>query len=147
MVDLDKLQTMWQQDCNIDDINLDKESLNTPNLHAKYVVILSTAKLNLQKERSDYYKLRRYKWRYYRGELSLNELKELGWEQWQGAKPLKNEMDEQLEGDFDLIKKKDKIAYWETNVDFLERVLRSISSRGWDIKNAIEWHKFTNGVM
>ena len=146
-MDLDKSQTMWQNDAKVDDINLDKESLNIPNLHAKYVTILSTAKLNLQKERSDYYKLRRYKWRYYRGELSLNELKELGWEQWQGAKPLKNEMDEQLEGDFDLIKKKDKIAYWETNVDFLERVLRSISSRGWDIKNAIEWHKFTNGVM
>ena len=141
-MDLDKLQTMWQNDAKVDDINLDKESLNIPNLHAKYVTLLSTAK-----ERSDYYKLRRYKWRYYRGELSLNELKELGWEQWQGAKPLKNEMDEQLEGDFDLIKKKDKIAYWETNVDFLERVLRSISSRGWDIKNAIEWHKFTNGVM
>lgn len=147
MVDLDKLQTMWQQDCNIDDINLDKESLNTPNLHAKYVVILSTAKLNLQKERSDYYKLRRYKWRYFRGEMSQRELDDLGWEQYLGSKPLKNEMDEHLDGDFDLIKKKDKIAYWETVVDFVERILRSINSRGWDIKNAIEWHKFTNGVM
>ena len=147
MVDLDILQTMWQQDCNIDDINLDKESLNTPNLHAKYVVILSTAKLNLQKERSDYYKLRRYKWRYFRGEMSQRELDDLGWEQYLGSKPLKNEMDEHLDGDFDLIKKKDKIAYWETVVDFVERVLRSINSRGWDIKNAIEWHKFTNGVM
>jgi hypothetical protein len=147
MVDLDKLQTMWQQDCKIDDINLEKESLNTPNLHAKYVVILSTAKLNLQKERSDYFKLRRYKWRYFRGELSQRELEELGWEQYLGSKPLKNEMDEHLDGDFDLIKKKDKIAYWETVVDFVERVLRSVNSRGWDIKNAIEWHKFTNGVM
>lgn len=147
MVDLDKLQTMWQQDCKIDDINLDKESLQTPNLHAKYVVILSTAKLNLQKERSDYYKLRRYKWRYFRGEMSQRELEELGWEQYLGSKPLKNEMDEHLDGDFDLIKKKDKISYWETVVDFVERVLRSINSRGWDIKNAIEWHKFTNGVM
>ena len=147
MVDLDKLQTMWQQDCKIDDINLEKESLNTPNLHAKYVVILSTAKLNLQKERSDYYKLRRYKWRYFRGEMSQKELDDLGWEQYLGSKPLKNEMDEHLDGDFDLIKKKDKIAYWETVVDFVERVLRSINSRGWDIKNAIEWHKFTNGVM
>lgn len=146
-VDLDQLQRMWLEDARIDDINLDKESVNVPNLHAKYLVILSTAKLNLQKERSDYFKLRRFKWRYYRGELSQNELTELGWDQYLGAKPLKNEMDEQLEGDFDLIKKKDKIAYWETIVDTLERILRSINSRGWDIKNAIEWHKFTNGVM
>lgn len=146
-VDLDQLQRMWLEDAKIDDINLDKESVNVPNLHAKYLTILSTAKLNLQKERSDYYKLRRFKWRYYRGELSQQELTELGWDQYLGAKPLKNEMDEQLEGDFDLIKKKDKIAYWETIVDTLERILRSIGSRGWDIKNAIEWHKFTNGVM
>jgi len=70
----------------------------------------------------------------------------LGWDQYLGAKPLKNEMDEQLDGDFDLIKKKDRIVYWETIVDTLERILRSIGSRGWDIKNAIEWHKFTNGM-
>lgn len=146
-VDLDQLQRMWQEDAKVDDINLDKEALNVPNLHAKYLTILSTAKLNLQKERSDYYKLRRFKWRYYRGELSQQELTELGWDQWLGSKPLKNEMDEQLEGDFDLIKKKDKIAYWETVVDTLERIMRSIGSRGFDIKHAIEWHKFTNGVM
>lgn len=146
-IDLDQLQRMWQEDSKIDDINLDKESVNVPNLHAKYLTMLSTAKLNLQKERSDYYKLRRFKWRYYRGELSQNELNDLGWDQYLGAKPLKNEMDEQLDGDFDLIKKKDRIVYWETIVDVLERILRSIASRGWDIKNAIEWHKFTNGVM
>jgi len=145
-IDLDQLQRMWQDDAKIDDIELDKESINVPNLHAKYLTILSTAKLNLQKERSDYYKLRRFKWRYYRGELSQQELTELGWDQYLGAKPLKNEMDEQLDGDFDLIKKKDRIVYWETIVDTLERILRSIGSRGWDIKNAIEWHKFTNGM-
>ena len=27
MVDLDKIQTMWQEDAKIDDINLDKEAL------------------------------------------------------------------------------------------------------------------------
>lgn len=146
MVDLDKLQSMWQRDSNIDDLKLSEEALNVPNLHAKYLTILSTIKLNLRKEQSDYYKLRRWKWRYYRGELSQQELDDLGWEQYLGAKPLKNEMDEHLEGDFDLIKKQDKITYYETLIYFLESVLRSINSRGWDIKNAIEWHKFTNGL-
>ena len=146
MIELDKLQKMWAEDASVDDIELSKEALNIPNLHAKYVSILSTVKLNLRKEQSDYAKLRRYKWRYYRGELSQKELTNLGWEQYLGAKPLKNEMDEQLEGDFDLIKKKDKVVYYETVVNFLEYVLRSINSRGWDIKNAIEWHKFTSGM-
>ena len=109
MVDLDKIQTK-QEDAKIDDINLDKEALNVPNLHAKYLTILSTSKLNLQKERSDYYKLRRYKCRYYR-ELSQKELDDLDVQTISSAKPLKNEMDEQLDADFDLIKKKDRIAY------------------------------------
>jgi hypothetical protein len=25
--------------------------------------------------------------------------------------------------------------------------MKSLSSRTWDIKSAIEWHKFTNGLM
>ena len=78
--------------------------------------------------------------------MSDKELTELGWQQYLGAKPLKNEMEEHLQGDFDLIKKQDRISYYETVVSFLESVLRSIHSRGWDIKNAIEWHKFTNGI-
>ena len=146
MIELEKLQTMWKNDAPINDVELGKEAALVPNLHAKYIEILSTVKLNLRKEQSEYFKLRRHKWRYYRGEMSDTELKELGWQQYLGAKPLKNEMEEHLQGDFDLIKKQDRISYYETVVSFLESVLRSIHSRGWDIKNAIEWHKFTNGI-
>ena len=56
-------------------------------------------------------------------------------------------MQEYLEADDDIIQQTDKVEYIRTVTDFLERVLRSISSRGWDIKNSIEWTKFTNGLM
>ena len=46
--------------------------------------------------------LRKNKFRLYRGELSRDELTNLAWEQWQGVKPLKNEMDEFLSGDTEL---------------------------------------------
>ena len=46
-----------------------------------------------------------------------------------------------LDGDGDIIKQQDKIWYLETTVDFLDRVLRSLNSRTWDIKNAVEWNK------
>jgi hypothetical protein len=29
----------------------------------------------------------------------------------------------------------------------LEQIIRSLNGRGWEIKNAIEWTKFTNGLM
>ena len=62
-------------------------------------------------------------------------------------KPLKNEMDDVLQCDDDLIKIQDKIDYVKAVLYQLEQILRSLNSRTWDIKSAIEWTKFTNGLM
>ena len=103
-MNIEQLQEMWGIDCQIDDDRLDKEAVRTPNLHSKYLNILIANKLKLAKVKADYNTLRQAKFRYYRGEMGKQELIECGWEQWQGAKPLKNEMDEFLSGDPDLNK-------------------------------------------
>jgi hypothetical protein len=144
---LSDLQGMWAEDCRIDETNLGKESARVPILHAKYINLLSSTRLNLRKAESDYLNCRRKKYRYYRGEMSREELENEGWEQWQGAKPLKNEIDEFLQGDQDLISFTDKIEYFKTVLYQLEQIIRSINSRTWDIKSSIEWAKFTNGLM
>jgi len=144
---LTDLQEMWATDCKINESNLGQESINTPNLHAKYLNLLSSTKLNMRKAESDYLNCRRKKYRYYRGEMTQAELEEEGWDQWQGNKPLKNEMDEYLQVDPDLIKYMDKVEYYKTVSFQLEQILRSLNSRTWDIKNSIEWTKFTNGMM
>ena len=138
---------MWYADCKIDELNLGSESTKTPELHSKYLNHLSTARLQLRKAETSLLKLKRIKSQYFRGELSKQELEALGWDQYLGNKPLKQEMQEYLEADDDIIQQTDKVEYIRTVTDFLERVLRSISSRGWDIKNSIEWTKFTNGLM
>lgn len=138
---------MWEQDSRIDETNLGRESTRVPTLHAKYLVYLSKVKLQLRKAESDYYNTRRLKYRYYRGEMSKDELEDNGWVQWQGNKPLKNEMDEFLQCDQHLIELQDKVEYFKTVIYTLEQILRSINSRTWDIKSAIEWSKFTNGMM
>ena len=94
---------------------------------------------------SEYNILRKNKFRYYRGELSRTELESLGWEQWQGIKPLKNEMDEFLTGDDDLNKLQLRVEYLNTMVYMLESVMQQIKSREWQIKNGIEWKKFLAG--
>jgi hypothetical protein len=144
---LTELQDMWSEDCKINEMNLGQESVKTPNLHAKYLNLLSSTKLNLRKAESDYLNCRRKKYKYYRGEMTQAELEEEGWEQWQGNKPLKNEMDEFLQVDPELIKFMDKVEYFKTVLYQLEQIIRSLNSRTWDIKNAIEWSKFTNGMM
>lgn len=144
---LTELQAEWEKDSKIDQTNLGNEAANTPKLHSKYITLLSNAKLNLRKAESDYNNLRRMKFRYYRGEMTKVELEEAGWNQWQGVKPLKNEMDEFLLCDADLNRITDKLEYHKTVLYFLEQVIRSLNSRTWDIKNSIEWTKFTNGLM
>jgi hypothetical protein len=144
---LTELQEEWKKDSVIDETNLGRAAAKTPQLHAKYLNLLTSAKLQQRKAESDYLKLRRVKYRYFRGELNRDELQALGWDQYQGVKPIKNEMDEFLQTDEDLITAQDKLEYLRTVLLQLESILKSLHSRTWDIKNSIEWTKFTNGMM
>ena len=118
---LTDLQNLWADDCKIDETNLGHESARTPTLHSKYLNFLSSTRLNLRKAESDYLNLRRKKYKYFRGEMTQLELTDEGWEQWQGNKPLKNEMDEFLQVDSDLIILQDKIEYFKTVMYQLEQ--------------------------
>ena len=102
--------------------------------------------MKLTKQRAEFHQLRRLKIRYYNGELGREELEEQGWEQYQGVKPIKSAQDDLLHGDDDLIKHTVRISYLEDMVYATESIMKSISSRGWDIKNSIEWKKFISGA-
>jgi len=143
---LDEIQDNWENDCDIDNNHLDTESVKTAKLHAKYIRLLVDAKLRISKLRTEYLELKKTKFRYYRGELSRQELNDLGWEQWQYAKPIKNEMEQLLDGDTDIVKLKMKIEYIETMIYLLESILKSISDRTWSIKNSISFKQFLAGA-
>jgi hypothetical protein len=145
-MNIEQLQEAWDVDCQIDDNYLGENSTTTPKLHAKYLKMLVTVKLKHTKYQSDYNLLRKNKFRYYRGELSRDELNDLQWQQWQGVKPLKNEMDEFLTGDEELNAMRTRIDYLETMIYFLESVLSQIKARDWQIKTAVEWKKFLAGM-
>lgn len=144
---LSEIQEEWKADSKINELELGREAINVATLHSKYLTLLSNIKLQLRKAESDYNNMRRVKYKYYRGELSRDELEKLGLDQYLGNKPLKNEMDEFMLCDEDLNLLTDKIEYFKTVVFTLEQILRSLNSRTWDIKSAIEWNKFTNGAF
>ena len=146
IMNIEQLQEAWDIDCQIDDNYLGETTTATPKLHSKYLKLLVNVKLKHTKLQSDYNLLRKNKFRLYRGELSRDELTDLGWEQWQGVKPLKNEMDEFLSGDTELNTLRVKIDYLETMIYFLESVLGQIKARDWQIKTAVEWKKFLAGM-
>lgn len=145
-MNIEQIQDMWENDAEIDDNYLGEHATKTPKLHAKYVKVLVGVKLKHTKLQSDYNLLRKIKFRYYRGELTREELQEMDWQQWQGIKPLKNEMDEFLSGDSDLNTLKVKIEYLETMIYLLESILNQIKARDWQLKTAVEWKKFLAGM-
>ena len=144
-MNIEELHDMWDADSVINDDHLDRESVRTPNLHSKYLRFLIQHKMKLAALHAEYNTLRQKKFRYYRGEMGKAELEENKWNQWQGIKPLKNEMDEFLTGDSDLNKITIKCEYIKGMVEALEAILGQIKSRDWQIRNAIQWKQFVAG--
>lgn len=144
---LSEVQEQWAKDAIIDRTNLGFESIQNPILHSKYLTKLSNVKLLVRKAESDYLVMRKAKYRYFKGEMTREELAERGWRQYQGRAPLKSEMDEYLTTDDDMIKLTDKHEYLKTVQFTLEQIMKAIGSRGWEIKAAIEWEKMQAGMM
>ena len=51
-----------------------------------------------------------------------------------------------IEADKEYRDLKGKVEYYETVVDYLQEIVRSVSNRSFQIKNAIEWRKFEAGI-
>ena len=87
--------------------------------------------------------MRRTKWEYYTGKADPQVYAEKPFD----LKILRTDIDKYLESDTELQKAKQKVDYLETTVDFLGRTIRLIANRGFTIKNAIDWRKFTSGAI
>ncbi len=142
-MDLEQLQELAEKDLNINDTELDLESLKTPQLHNKYLKHLTKFKLLLTRSQDDFNKIKKDKWEYYTGKAdpAVYQLKPFN------LKLLRQDVDKYIESDDEWIKANQKVKYLETIVDFLDRTLRQISNRTFTIKNAIDWRKFTSGAV
>ena len=50
-----------------------------------------------------------------------------------------------MEADKDLQQLGQRMAYAKQIVEYLERILKEINNRNWNIRNTIEWKKFLHG--
>jgi len=89
-------------------------------------------------------KLLKLKREYYSGRMSAEEMEALDWEPFQ-FKLLKADVQEYIDADEDIIELKKKLTLQEEKTDYLESIVKSLSNRGYLIKNAIDWKRFTEG--
>lgn len=140
---LEELQQQAEKDLKINDTELDLESLKTPQLHNQYLKHLTKYKLMLSRSETEYNVMRKEKWEYYTGKADPSVYQEKPF----NLKVLRTDIDKYLDSDLELQKLKQKVDYIQTTVDFLDRTIRQISNRGFTIKNAIDWRRFTSGAV
>tara|TARA_Y100000310_G_C20350860_1_gene654281 strand:- start:260 stop:694 length:435 start_codon:yes stop_codon:yes gene_type:complete len=144
-MNIDEIRNMATKDLLMDETELDKESMRTPQIHNKYLIIYTDEKLILGKIQSDLYVLKKYKWLYYTGKMSQEELDERGWDTFD-LNILKTDIDKFLNSDDDIIKLSNRILLQKEKVEYLESIIKIINNRQWSIRAAIDWLKFTSGV-
>ena len=140
---LDELKLQVKKDLEVDDETLDKESYKNQELYAKYLDHKTNFELLLYKAKGDYKILFKDKWEYYGGKADAKIYVTKPFD----LKVLKTDLNIYIESDEDIIKLEHKIAYLETTIKYIDGVLRSIHSRGWDIKNAIRWKQVEAGMI
>ena len=77
--------------------------------------------------------------------MSLEQLEDFGWDTFD-LNILKSDIDKFLDGDDDMITLANRILLQQEKVNYLESVIKIINNRQWNIRSAIDWLKFTNGI-
>jgi len=132
---IEELEEQVTKDLYIDETILARESLATPTKHNKYLKILLRERLKLKKLQGELYKVSLGRTNYYNGsdpdpyEYVLKD----------------REVKEYVRVDPVVVSTEAKVVLQEEIVKYLEEVCKMFTNRGFAIKNAIDFMKFTQG--
>lgn len=145
MSDIDDIVTQWEQDAKYDILHMDNEALRTCRLHSKYLRLLADYKKKRTQLKFRSNELKQQKIRYYSGEMSLEEVKQLNIEQYQGNRLGPTLMAKQLESDPDLNRIQMQREAIDMIIETLESIISIIKSRDFQIKNWKDIQAFNRG--
>ena len=77
--------------------------------------------------------------------MSQEELDELGWQPFL-VKVIKGERQAYLDSDDDIIKLKKNMVIVQEKINYVDSIIKMISNRGFQIKSAIDWIKYKDGI-
>ena len=141
-MDLDKINSMWAEDSVMDDTLLDTASVRIPQLHQKYLTLLSEFSLLQKKKAQELKKAQHIKFLYYSGKAAPEAYEDAPFP----YKVLKGEawnwvnVDEQIQN-IEL-----KIEYYNVVLRTLEEILKQVHQMSYNIKNIIQWRQFSGGI-
>ena len=142
MINLDKIQYMWQEDCKIDIDNMHEESIKVPQLHSKYHEILNNLILLRTKAQKIQKSVRHERYEYYSGKADPEVYEK---EPFPKKVRDKDALIRYMDADNRVSDANLKVEYYDVMINYTESILKQISNRTYQIKNSIEWHKFQAG--
>ena len=134
---------MWEKDSKIDPDNLHTESLNIPILHGKYHELYNNTILLRKKAEQQRKNIRHERYEYFSGKADPEVYIDNPF-----PKKIRDKetMQKYLDADDKLSGISLKIEYYDVMLNYLESILKQITNRTYQIKNAIEFTKFTAGL-
>ena len=144
MKQLEELLEMWRTDSIIDRTEPGKALINIPQLHSKYLNILSRHRLLSKESEFKYNKMKKLKWEYYTGKLDKDQLEKYGWQPFSFA--LKSELTTYLDSDDDINKNLAQKILHEEIVEVCTSILKELNNRTWELRSFIDWEKFIQGI-
>lgn len=142
---LEEIQKVWEED-NVNDIDLEKETVKVVKLHSKYWNILNDEKILLRKIEKEEPELRIDLRSYYDGTISMEVLEKRNWQPFQ-KRILKSVVDDHIEANQDWQVLRDRITIQNIKIKYLEDIIKNLNQRQFHIKNVIEFKKLMFGVV
>ena len=142
MINLEKIQSMWEQDCKIDIDNMHEESIKIPQFHSKYHEIMNNLILLRTKAQKIQKSVRHERYEYYSGKADPEVYER---EPFPKKVRDKDALIRYMDADERVSDANLKVEYYDVMINYTESILRQISNRTYQIKNSIEWHKFQAG--
>jgi len=143
MIDLPTIQQMWEKDSKIDIDNLHTESLNIPVLHSKYYDIYNNLMLLRKKAEQQKKNTRHERYEYYSGKADPDVYIK---DPFPKKIRDKDTMQKYLDADERLSGISLKIEYYDVMLRYIEEILKQINNRTYQIKNSIEFMRFSSGL-
>jgi hypothetical protein len=140
---IEEILESWKEDSNIDRTELGDEALRIPKLHHKYYQMYIHERLNLRSLEAEMKQLKLDKYEFYT--QGPNELTPKEWKLPPKGMILKADIPMYLEADQELIRLSLKIGLQQEKLELLESIIKSLGNRGYNIKAAIDFLKFTSG--
>ena len=140
---IDNLKEQWTKDSALSS-DYHRESMRIPQLHSKYLNYFFDEKKDLTRMSKALARMRRIRFEYYTGTIEPGMLDKFNWDPFL-RKILKTEVNMYLDSDDVLSTMEVELQDQKDKIHFIEEVLKQISQRNFQIKEAISWQKFVSG--